>query len=106
MNFQFTGMSFLSDHSGKHERAVEIRMSSIEVGATYILLVGMNLRDQRNWRFTSGGLPAALVNFGQLDLEIVGFGANRDNMFRKIANHVAAGDPGRHREYLTRGIGI
>jgi hypothetical protein len=54
--------------------------------------------------FSDAALPGVLVDLVQSDRLAAGFGANR-RCARKVADQVAAGNPGRQREALPGGVG-
>ena len=100
-DLEFARQLLLPGNTQKYTRAVEIGMRCIEVGATNAGVVRVDLRNNGQRSINRPSLPAALVELLHRDRESVGLGTNGDHVFCIVANHVAAGYPGRHLEYLA-----
>ncbi len=91
----------LSDHGGKYAGAVKECMVVVEMCATNALVVCEHLEYQCQRARCFPRAPAALVELFKRDFPAVGFRTNRNDVPRIVADHVAAGNPGRHREDLA-----
>jgi hypothetical protein len=76
-------------------------MGRVEVRTAHRRVERENLGYKRQRRIDRFRHPATLVDFLQPDLASFRFGANRYDVPRIVANHVAAGYPGRQPEKLA-----
>ena len=100
-DFKFARAIFLAFHGKEHARPVEVGMRVVEMGATHTEIVSKYFGRHGQRLVHRAGLPAAFVEFLEAHFAAVRFRANCDDVACVIANHVAAGDPGRHGKDLA-----
>ena len=100
-DLEFAGRVFLPLDREEDTGAVEVCVRRIQVRPAHAQVVGEYAGDQRQRPTHDPGTPATLVELGQLDVEAIRLRAYRHDVACVIPDHVAAGNPRRHREHLS-----
>ena len=101
LNLQPALMLFLPHHCRKHAGPVEVGVGIVEVCTTNTVVVRIDFQHQRYRTAAGFRLPATFVELGHRATDAIGFRTNRNNVSSIVPDHVAAGYPRRHREYLS-----